>query len=179
VLRKASAREGWGRTLKKGKKGRRSESSDKESDDEVIRVETGSDLDSEENKRRKGKKPAKMEVRTRKVRFENKGKKKKEGQEKVDELTRKLLQLNVRDNESAMAYAQLFVLVPEMTENLPLSSYFGASTIVVTSAAGAPTYPRYSQPLALMPRDFSYHFCKRTDCCLRTCPIAEEYVQLQ
>jgi len=52
---------------------------------------------------------------------------KKDGQEKVDELTRKVLQLNVKDDAYATAYAQLFVLAPEMTENLPLPSRFGAS----------------------------------------------------
>jgi len=91
VLRKASARGGWGRTSRKGKKGRRGESSDEESEDEVIGVETGSESDSEEEERKKRKKSTNKKVRVRKVRFEDKGKKGKEGQEKVDELTRKLL----------------------------------------------------------------------------------------
>jgi len=65
-----------------------------------------------------------------------------------------------------------------MTKNLLLLFCFGASTIAVTSAAGAPTYPRYSQPSALMPQDFSCYFYKRADCCLRIYLIAEEYVQL-
>jgi len=30
-----------------------------------------------------------------------------------------------------------------------------------------------------MPRDFFCHFYKREDCQLRTCPIAEEYIQLR
>jgi len=67
VLRKAAAREGWSRMLKKGKKGRRGESSDKESEDEVIGVETGLELDSEEEERKKRKKSTKKEVRVRKV----------------------------------------------------------------------------------------------------------------
>jgi len=62
--------------------------SDNESEEEVIGVKTGLDSDSEEDERRKGKEPAKREVRMRKVCFEDK---KKEGQEKVDKLTRKLL----------------------------------------------------------------------------------------
>jgi len=62
VLRKAAAREGWGRMLKKEKKGRRSESSNKEFDDEVIGVETGSDSDSEKEKKKKGKMLVKREV---------------------------------------------------------------------------------------------------------------------
>ena len=61
------------------------------SEDEVIGVETGSESDSEEEERKKRKKSTKKEVRVRKVWFENKEKKRKEGQEKVDELTRKLL----------------------------------------------------------------------------------------
>jgi len=117
VLRKAAARGEWGRMLKKRKKGRRSESSDEESDDEVIGVEIGSDSDSEE-KEKKGKRSVKKKVRMRKVRFEDEGKKKEEGQEYVDELTRKLLQLNVKDDAYAAAYAQLFILTPTMTENL-------------------------------------------------------------
>jgi len=76
VLRKAAARGGWGRMSKKGKKERREESSDKESEDEVIRVETGSESDSEEKERKKRKKSTKKEVRVRKVQFEDKGKKK-------------------------------------------------------------------------------------------------------
>ena len=69
---------------------------------------------------------------------------KKDGQEKVDELTRKVLQLNVKDDAYATAYAQLFVLAPEMTENLPLPSRFGASTIAATSTTMAPSYSRHS-----------------------------------
>ena len=65
--------------------------SDEESEDKVIRVETGLELNSEEEERKKRKKSTKKEVRVRKVWFENERKKKKEGQEKVDELTRKLL----------------------------------------------------------------------------------------
>jgi len=48
VLRKAAARGGWGRLLKKGKKGRREELSNEESEDEVIGVEIESESDSEE-----------------------------------------------------------------------------------------------------------------------------------
>jgi len=151
MLRKVSARGGWRQTLRKGKKERKRESSDEESEDEVIGVETGLELNSKEEERKKRKKSTKKEIRVRKMQFENEGKKKKEGQEQVDELTRKLLQLNVKDDAYTMAYAQLFVLVLEMTKNLPLPSRFRASTVAVTSAAGAPTYPRYSQPLAPMP----------------------------
>ena len=70
----------------------------------MIGMETRSDLDSEENKRKKKKKPAKRKIRIRKVCFENKGKEKKKRQEKVDKLTRKLLQLNIKNNAYAMAY---------------------------------------------------------------------------
>jgi len=119
--------------------------SDNESEEEVIGIETGSDSDSEEDKRRKRKKPTKREVRTRKVRFKDEGNKKKEGQKKVDELTRKLLQLNVKDNTYATAYAQLFVLAPEMTKNLPLLSHFAVSTIASTSTTVTSLHPRYPQ----------------------------------
>ena len=105
VLRKAATRGGWGRMSKKEKKRRREESSNEESEDEVIGVETGSESDSEEEKRKKRKKSTEKEVRVRKVWFEDEGKKKEEGQEKVDELTRKLLQLNVKDDAYAAAYA--------------------------------------------------------------------------
>jgi len=144
VLRKAATRGGWSRMSKKGKKGRREESSNEESEDEVIGMETGSESDSEEEERKKRKKSTNKEVRVRKVRFEDKGKKGKEGQEKVDELTRKLLQLNVKDDAYAAAYAQLFVLAPEMMDNLPLPSRFGASTVMATSTTIAPSYPRHS-----------------------------------
>jgi len=145
----------------------------------VIGVETGSESDSEEEERKKRKKSTKKEVRVRKVQFEDEGKKGKEGQEKVDELTRKLLQLNVKDDAYATAYAQLFVLAPEMTDNLPSPSRFEASTVMATSTTMALSYPRYSQPFAPMSHNFPCHFCKKLKCCLRTCPTAAEYVQSQ
>jgi len=177
VLRKAAARGGWGRMSKKGKKGRRGKSSDEESEDEMIGVETGSESDSEEEKRKKRKKSTKKEVRMRKVQFENEGKKKEEGQEHVDELTRKLLQLNVKDDTYAAAYAQLFILVPTITENLLPPSRFAASTIVSTSTTVMSSHPRYSS--APMPRNFTCHFYKKPECRLRTCPTAKEYVWSQ
>ena len=59
---------------KKGKKGRREQSNDEKSEDEVIGVEIGSESDSEEKERKKRKKSTKKEVRVRKVQFEDKGK---------------------------------------------------------------------------------------------------------
>jgi len=61
VLRKTAVREGWGKMSKKGKRGRRGGSSDNESEEKVIGMETGLNSDSEENERRKGKEPAKRE----------------------------------------------------------------------------------------------------------------------
>jgi len=78
-LREASARGEWRQISRKRKKGRRGESSDKESENEVIGVETGLESDSEEEERKKRKKSTKKEVRVRKVQFENEGKKGKEG----------------------------------------------------------------------------------------------------
>jgi len=177
VLRKAAARGGWGRMLKKGKKERRKESSDEESEDEVIGVEAGLESDSEEEERKKRKKSTNKEMRVRKVRFEDEGKKKEEGQEKVDKLTRKLLQLNIKDDTYAAAYAQLFILVPTMTENLLPPSRFAASIITLTSTTVMPSHPRYSS--APMSHNFPCHFCKKLECRLRTCPTAAEYVQSQ
>jgi len=170
VLRKAAAREEWDRMSKKGKKERRSELSNEESDDEIIGVKIGSDSDSE----KEGKRSAKRKVRMRKVCFENEGKKKKEGQERVDELTKKLLQLNVKDNAYVATYAQLFILAPTITENLLLPSRFAASTIMPTSTTVMSSHPKYSS--APMPCNFTCHFCKKPECHLRTCPTAEEYV---
>ena len=53
VLRKVATREGWSRISRKGKRERRGDLSDNESEEEVIRVETGLDSDSEKDKRRK------------------------------------------------------------------------------------------------------------------------------
>ena len=78
MLRKTTMREGWGRMSKKRKRGRRGGSSDNESEEKVIGMETGLDSDSEEEERRKGKEPTKREVRTRKVCFEDEERKKKE-----------------------------------------------------------------------------------------------------
>ena len=85
--------------------------------------------------------------------------------------------MNVKDNAYAAAYAQLFVLAPEMTDNLPPPSQFGASTVAATSTTMAPSYPRYPQPTAPMLCNFSCHFCKKPECHLRTCPTAAEYVR--
>ena len=154
VLRKAAAREGWGRMSKKRKKGRREESSDKESKNEMIGVETGSESDSEEKERKKRKKSTKKEVRVR------------------------LLQLNVKNDAYAAAYAQLFILAPTMTKNLLPPSCFGASTVAATSTTMVPSYPRYPQSTAHMLRNFSCHFCKKLEYRLRTCLTAAEYVRL-
>jgi len=144
----------------------------------VIGVE--SESDSEEDKRRKRKKSAKEEVRTRKVCFEDERKRKKNRQENVDELTRKLLRLNVKDDAYVATYVQLFVLAPEIMDNFPPPSCFGASTVTATSTTMTPTYPRHpqSQPSVPMPHYFSYHFCKKLECCLRICPTAAKYVWL-
>jgi len=91
VLRKTVARGGWDRISKEGKKERRDDLSDNELEEEVIGVETKLESDSEENTRRKRKKSTKKEVRTRKVQFDDKGKKGRKELEQVDELTRKLL----------------------------------------------------------------------------------------
>jgi len=90
-LRKTAARGGWDRILKKKKKERRDNSSNNKLEKKVIGVETESESNSEKDARRKGKKSTKKEVRTRKVQFNNKGKKEREELEQVDELTRKLL----------------------------------------------------------------------------------------
>jgi len=140
-------------------------------------METGSELDSEEEERKKRKKSIKKEVRVRKVQFENKGKKGKKKQKKVDKLTRKLLQLNVKDDAYVAAYTQLFVLVLEIMDNLLLPSCFGASTAMAISATIIPFYLRYSQPTTSMLRNFSCYFCKKLKCHLRTCLIAANYVQ--
>jgi len=177
VLRKVAVREGWDRIPKKRKKERRGDSSDDESEEEVIRVESESESDSKGDARRKRKKSAKKEVRTRKIQFDDKGKKEKEAPEWVDELTRKLLQLNVKDDAYAAAYAQLFILAPTMTKNLSPPACFAASTIASTSTAVTPSHPRYSS--APMPHNFTCHFCKKLECRLRTCSTAKEYIQLQ
>ena len=179
VLRKATTRGEWSRISKKRKKERRGELSDKESEDEVIGVETRLESDSEKEERKKRKKSTKKEMRVRKVQFEDKGKKKEEKQKRVDKLTRKLLQLNIKDDAYAATYAQLFILVPMVTENLLLPSCFAASTVMATSTTMAPSYPRHSQPSVPMSHNFPCHFCKKLECHLRTCLIAAEYIQLQ
>ena len=65
--------------MRKGEKRKKGKLSDEESKDEVIGVETGSESDNEEEERKKRKKSTKKEVRVRKVWFEDKEKKKKEG----------------------------------------------------------------------------------------------------
>ena len=66
------------------------------------------------------------------------------GQEHVDELTRKLLQLNVKDNAYAAAYVQLFILAPKITDNFSPLSYFGALAVIATSTTMILSYTRHS-----------------------------------
>ena len=162
---------------KKGKKEKRGNSSDDELKKEVIGVESESESNSERDTRRKEKKSTKKKVRMRKVRFDDKEKKEREVPERVDELTKKLLQLNVKNDMYAAAYAQLFILALTMTKNLLPPACFVVSTVALTSTAVTLSHPRYSS--APMPHNFTCHFCKKLECCLRTCPTAEEYVQLR
>jgi len=67
VLRKTSTKGEWGQTSRRREKGRKGESSDEESEDEVVGVETGSKLNSEEEERKKRKKSTKKEIRVRKM----------------------------------------------------------------------------------------------------------------
>jgi len=107
-----------GTDVKKGKKWKKRESSGEESEDKVIGIEMGSELDSK-NEKKVVKKSEKREVRTRKVWFEEERRKGKDVQGQVDELTRKLLQLDIKDNAYTMAYTQLFVLASNLTDKLP------------------------------------------------------------
>jgi len=107
-------------------------------------VETGSDSSSREDGRKK-KRAIKKEVRTRKVWFKNEGDRGREGQKQINELTRKLLQLNVKDDAYAAVYAQLFVLAPNMMDNLPPPTCYEASTMAATNTTGMLSYPRYPQ----------------------------------
>jgi len=86
-------------------------------ENEMTRVETELESNSEDKKKLK-KKSGKKKVRMRKVRFE-KRRKEKDIQEQVDKLTGKLLWLDVKDNVYAIAYMQLFVLVLNLTDKLP------------------------------------------------------------
>ncbi|KXN91863.1 hypothetical protein AN958_11543 [Leucoagaricus sp. SymC.cos] len=106
VLRRAVARGGMKR-LKEKK--RVMESSDEESSEDDMESSGESE---DERKMKKGKE--KGDVRTKVVQFEEEG---KGLQEKVDELTRKLLQLDVKDNEYTKAYAQLFLIDPIVTSH--------------------------------------------------------------
>jgi len=112
----------------------------------------------------------------RKVQFNDKGKKKREGLEQVDKLTRKLLQLNIKNDMYVAVYIQLFVLAPIMTENLLLPFCFAVSTITFTSTIAMPSYSRYFS--AFIPHNFTCHLCKKPEYCLRTCLTIKEYVQL-
>lgn len=117
-------------------------------------------------------------MRTKKVQFKNKGNREKKEQEKIDKLTRKLLQLNVKNDTYIATYTQLFVLAPNMIDNLLSSTYFGASTMAAISTTGMLSYSRYPQSSTPISCDFFYYFCKRADYWLRTYPTAEEYIQL-
>ncbi|KXN82049.1 hypothetical protein AN958_03267 [Leucoagaricus sp. SymC.cos] len=157
VLRRAVAR-GDMKRLKEKK--RVMELSDEESSEDDIE---SSEESEDERKMKKGKE--KGEVRTKVVWFEEEG---KGLQEKVDKLMRKLLQLDVKDDEYAKAYAQLFLVDP-----------------IVTSVTN--TFRHQSIPLARLPipniqqssspYDPSCHFCKRHDCHMKTCSEAAEYMR--
>ena len=110
-------------------------------ENEMTGVETELESNSEDKKKLK-KKPGKKEVRMKKVRFE-KERKEKDIQEQVDKLTRKLLWLDVKDNMYAIAYMQLFVLVPNLIDKLPPLSQFGINTAIATNAIATPSQPSY------------------------------------
>jgi len=110
-------------------------------ENEMTRVETELESNSEDKKKLK-KKSGKKKVRMRKVRFE-KRRKEKDIQEQVDKLTGKLLWLDVKDNVYAIAYMQLFVLVPNLIDKLPPLSQFGINTAIATNAIVTPSQPSY------------------------------------
>jgi len=103
---------------KKEKKWKKGKSSGEGSEDEVIGIKMGSESDSE-NEKKVVKRSEKRKVRTKKVQFEEKGRKGKDVQGQVDELTRKLLQLDIKDNAYTVVYAQLFILALNLTDKLP------------------------------------------------------------
>ncbi|KXN92857.1 hypothetical protein AN958_06962 [Leucoagaricus sp. SymC.cos] len=170
VLRKAAARGGWDRLLRKGKRTRKVELSEDGSDNEAIGVETGSELDSDGERvvKKSGK-----EIRAKKVRFKDGEGKEKDVEGQVEELTRRLLRL---DATYATAYAQLFVIAPDLTDKFPIPSQF--NTAAVTNATAIPTRSTNSQLNMLALREFLCHFCKRSVCRIKTCPFAAEYVRL-
>ncbi|KXN87341.1 hypothetical protein AN958_08931 [Leucoagaricus sp. SymC.cos] len=169
VLRKAAARGGFAWMTRKEKKGKKVELS---SDGEL---ELGDD--SEESEGERLKKKSEGEVRMRKVRFEEGGK--KDVRDQVEELMWKLLQLDVKDDQYALAYAQLFVIAPALTDKLPPPPQFSINTAAVTNtAAMSPqSFSNHSHTHTTAPCDPSCHFCKRVDCHMRTCPEAAEYVR--
>jgi len=89
-------------------------------------------------------KKGKKERRDNSSEFDDKEKKRREEPERVDKLTRKLLQLNVKDDVYAAAYVQLFILLPTMTEILPPSACFTVSIIVSTTTTATPSHLKYS-----------------------------------
>jgi len=95
----------------------------------------------------------------------------------VDELTRKLLQLDVKNNAYAVAYAQLFVLAPNLTDKLPSSSQFGVNMTMITNTTATHSQPSYPQSNPRTSYDLSCCICKQSDCWLQTCQIAAEYVR--
>jgi len=77
VLRKAATRGGWEQMSKKEKKWKKGELSGEKSEDKMIGIKTGSESDSE-NEKKVVKRSEKREVRTRKVQFEEEGRKSKD-----------------------------------------------------------------------------------------------------
>jgi len=143
----------------------------------VIGIEMESESDSE-NEKKVVKRSEKRKVRTRKVQFEEEGRKSKNIQGQVDELTRKLLQLDVKDNTYAVAYAQLFVLAPNLVDKLPPLSWFGVNIAMTTNTTAISSQPSYPQFNPRTPYDLSCHFCKQSDYRLQTCQIAVDYVRM-
>ncbi|KAF9440551.1 hypothetical protein P691DRAFT_793249 [Macrolepiota fuliginosa MF-IS2] len=145
------------RRWKKGGKGR------KEWVEDVSEEEQVEDSSEEERRRvQRKEKSGRKEVRTRAVRFE----KRKDTKDKVEELTRKLHGLDMRDASYASTYARLVMVAPILAEQIPPPTHWmtGMATTNTLGIPSQPKGPRYTtsphQFTTTAPYDPSCHFCK-------------------
>ncbi|KAF8802582.1 hypothetical protein BYT27DRAFT_7109957, partial [Phlegmacium glaucopus] len=122
MLGKNRKRQGRGRKAVRG-----------ESEEEGDELDESSDESSDEDQKRK--KPARREVRTKKVRFERGTDLKDE----VEELTTKLHGLNMQEAAYASTYARLVLVAPVLADKIPPPARWTAGA-TVTAAMGTPSH---------------------------------------
>ncbi|KAF8627958.1 hypothetical protein AX17_006080, partial [Amanita inopinata Kibby_2008] len=87
----------------------------------------------------------------------------------VDELTRKLFKLDVKDTTYTKAYAQLFLADPEVANKVVPPTCFSTHAVAAnTPPSFRPQFITVPTPPSMTPQDYSCHFCRKDGLILPT-----------